>query len=121
MNLTKEDKILIVARNFFEENKGKDGAFDSFDQAIAEIKTLPEKMIEMSIGFLKPNGGNYRPMMKDGCVIDYNQEDGHVLPLNEQPEELGKELYADFLEISSAHPEIESHYVLLQKLGWKLL
>jgi hypothetical protein len=122
MELQKQDKLAIVARNFYEDQVGTEGAFDSYEQAVDELSKVSGDFIETCLKFMnfKADDG-YRMLMRDGYVIQVNSQTGHVLPVSEIKNDYGMSLQEDFKKVSEEFPEIESAIVLLQKLGWKLL
>jgi hypothetical protein len=122
MEIQKQDKIAIAARNFYDDQVGTDDAFDSYEQAIEEMSKVSEDFIDTVVNFMNFNKlDGYRMLMRDGYVIQVNSDTGHVLPVSAISDDYGNKLQKDFEDISMQHESIESAIVLLQKLGWKLL
>lgn len=122
--VSNQDKRAIVARNFFNDNKEGEDAYEDYREALIEISN-PENVNDTFIDFavqpyLQRKEG-CRLMMKDGFVVSIREADGFLEPLTEMTQDEGEEIENAFQDIADKFPNVESSFVLMQKLGWKLL
>jgi hypothetical protein len=124
MELTKEDKLKILARNFYNDNTkevdSKNG-YKNYSEALSEFfKNSPSDSFIDSVlrNYIKQETGKKLFMNDEGFLITLRESDNFIEFVNVITEKDARKIQARSLAILNADPDI-SETEALSLAGWR--
>lgn len=120
MDISKQDKLKIMARLFFQDNEDQ---YEDFRDAEVEFMAHPptDTFIDFCLEpLLKKEEGTSIVMNSQGHVASVRHSDGFFDPKTDMTVDEGEEMEGAFHEAADKYPDLDGMDLLL-KMDWKVI